>query len=80
MDDALVALGLAGDAGADAGKRLAAALRDRLSAIVAFLGTVAFRSERPGPQDRIGDRVVDLILNRSVASPTTCYCCILSAT
>src|SRR5690349_234946 len=43
VDDRLVALGLAGDAGADSGQRFAALGRDRLAAIVAILGALARR-------------------------------------
>src|SRR5574338_116106 len=70
MDDRLVALRLAGDAGAHAGQRLAPLLRDRLAAIVAFLGALALRRQRAGAKDRILHRVLDLILNRAVARPS----------
>src|SRR5690349_11591947 len=40
VDDGLVAFRLAGNAGAHAGQRLAPLLRDRLAAIVAFLGAL----------------------------------------
>ena len=61
MDDRLVALGLAGDAGAHARQRLAPLLRDRLAAIVAFLGALARAASargragsRPSPCRRSG--------------------------
>ena len=61
MHDRLVALGLARDAGPHAGQRLAPLLRDRLAAIVAFLGALALRASahgragpRPSPCRRSG--------------------------
>ena len=67
----LVARRLAGNAGADARKRLAPLLRDGLAAIVAFLGAFARRRQSTGAQDRILHRVVDLVLNRAIARPST---------
>src|SRR5437868_1226356 len=69
--DGLVALRLAGDASTDAGQRLAATLRDRLAAVVALLRALALRCQRAGAQDRVLHRVVDLVLNRAIARPST---------
>jgi hypothetical protein len=66
----LVAFGLASDAGANARERVAALLRDRLAAIVAFESAVALRRQGTGAKDRILHRVVDLVLNRAVARPS----------
>ena len=71
MLDRLVAHRLAGDAGADAGQGRAAFLGDRLAAIVAFLGALALRGQRAGAQHGVLDRVVDLVLHRAVAGPST---------
>src|SRR5579872_1319511 len=71
MDHVLVALCLAGDARADARKHLTSLFRDRLAAIIAFLRTLAARCEGAGTKDRIFHSVVDLVLNRAVARPTT---------
>src|SRR5215207_445440 len=73
MSDRLVALGLAGDAGADARQRLAPLLRDRLAAIVAFLGALALRRQRTRAKDRVLHRVVDLVLNRAIARPSASH-------
>src|SRR4249919_3416682 len=70
IDDGLVARGLASDASPHARQRLATPLRDRLAAIVAFLGAVAPRRHRPGAKDGVLHRIVDLVLNRAVASPS----------
>jgi hypothetical protein len=64
MDNGLVAFRLAGDAGADAGQRIAPFLRDRLAAIVAFLRAFALRRQRPRAKDGVLHRVLDLVLNR----------------
>src|SRR5690349_6236765 len=70
MEDRLVALGLAGDAGPHARKRLAAFLRDWLAAIVAFLRALPLRSQRSGAQHGVLHRIVNLVLNRAVAGPS----------
>src|SRR5579884_1003433 len=62
MNHRFVPLRLAGDAGADAGKRLAPFLGDRPAAIVAFLRALALRSQRPRAKDRVLHRIVDLAL------------------
>src|SRR5512144_1740692 len=58
VHDRLVALGLARDAGTDAGKRLAPALRDGLAAIVAFLCALALRRQCAGAKNRVLHGVV----------------------
>src|SRR5690349_21799419 len=78
VDDGLVALGLAGDAGADTGQRVAAAFGDGLAAIVAFLGTVTLGRQRTGAKDRVLHGVVDLVLNRPVARPSAGHDLLLS--
>jgi hypothetical protein len=80
MNDGLVPLGRAGDAGADAGKCFTPFSRYRLSAIVAFLGAFAARRQRSGAKDGVLHGIVDLVLNCSVASPTARHYRILSVT
>src|SRR4051794_41520445 len=70
MDNPLVAHGLAGDAGANAGQRIAALLRDRLAAIVAFLGALTMRRQSAGAQNGVLHRILDLLLDRPVARPS----------
>src|SRR5687767_7210765 len=79
VGDGLVALRLAGDAGAHPGERLAALRRNRLAAIVAFLGTLPLGGERTGAKDRVLHRVVDLVLDRAVASPSAGHIVFLSS-
>src|SRR6185503_229595 len=79
VNDRLVPFGLAGDTGADARKRLAATCRNRFAAIVAFVRALAVRSQSAGAKDGIFHRVLGLVLNRSIASPTACHCRILPA-
>jgi len=60
-------------AGADAWHRAAAALGDRLAAVHAVCFALTCRHSGARDLDRIGDGVVDLILNRSVGCPTICH-------
>ena len=64
-----VALRLAGDAGAHARQGLAAALGDRLAAIVAIGRRSRPPASAPGAEHRVLDGVVDLVLHRAVARP-----------
>jgi hypothetical protein len=73
MNDGLVSFRLASDTGANAGQRLAPLLRDRLSAIVAFHRAFALRRQRPSAKDRVLHRIVDLVLHRTVATPSTSH-------
>ena len=63
MDDGLVALGLASDTGAHARERVTPLLRNRLAAIIAFLGAFPLGRYRPSAEDRVLHCVVDLVLN-----------------
>ena len=71
MYDKPVTFGLTGYASPDSGKGFASLIRNRLAAIVAFLGAFAMRSKRAGTKDRVLHRIVDLVLNRAVARPST---------
>src|SRR5437868_6245067 len=77
VDDALIALRLAGDAGAHARQRLAPLLRDRLAAIVAFLGALALGRQRAGAQHGVFHRVLDLLFDRAVARPSAGHVALL---
>ena len=81
VDDRLVALRLAGDAGAHARQRLAPLLRDRLAAVVAFLGALARAASargragshpspcrRSGPEPRRRASIRRPFLNSFIAS------------
>jgi len=74
VDYPRVAFRLARDAGADARDGLAALLGNRLAAVIAFLCALALWSQRTGTKDRILHRIVDLVLNRAVARPTSGHC------
>jgi hypothetical protein len=70
VDDALVALRLAGDAGSNPGKSFSPLLGYGFTAIVAFLGALALGCQCPGAKEGILNRIVDLVLNRAVSCPS----------
>jgi hypothetical protein len=70
MNDLPVALGLACDACAHARERLAPLSGYRFAAIVTVLGALSFGRQRPSAKERILHRIVDLVLNRTVTSPS----------
>ena len=69
-DGPAIAGRLALDAGPGAGKRLAATLRDRLAAFVAMRGTFTREQACARILHRVGDGIVDLLLNSTVTRPT----------
>jgi hypothetical protein len=65
---------LARNAGPNARHCAATRLRNFLSAFQAMGLALTRRHARTGPHDPIHDGIVDLILHRTVASPTICHC------
>ena len=62
---------LANNTCANARQHLPSALSDRLAAIVTMFGARADRHIRPSTKQRVLNRVVDLVLHRTIARPAT---------
>src|SRR5947209_3897573 len=78
MHHPFVPLRLAGDAGADAPEGRPPPLGDRLTTIIAVRRALTRWCQCTSTQNRIGDRIVDLVLNGAVARPSARHELLLS--
>lgn len=67
MNNRLVAFALATHTGADARQRLAPSVRDAFAAIVTLIAALTVMYAGPSCTDCVIDRIVDLILHRTIA-------------
>jgi hypothetical protein len=68
-----IASRLAGNAGSCAGQGAAPRLGDFFTAFRAISGSFARRHIGPRALDRVSDRIVNLILYRTISRPTACH-------